>query len=67
MNNFSDMAFAYFLTPLNSTSHWTVCIERKQGKIFTLLLFGIRLSLFYRWWQSYPRSFDVRFVPTDRN
>lgn len=31
------------------------------------LLFGIRLSLFYRWWQSYPRSFDVRFVPMDRN
>lgn len=31
------------------------------------LLFGIRLSLFYRWWQSYPRSFDVHFVPTDRN
>ena len=31
------------------------------------LLFGIRLSLFYRWWQSYPRSFDIRFVPSDRN
>ena len=35
MNDFSDMAFAYFLTPLDSTSHWTVRIERKQGKIFT--------------------------------
>lgn len=31
------------------------------------LLFGIKLSLFYRWWQSYPRSFDVRFVPKDRS
>lgn len=35
MNNFSDRAFAYFLTPLDDTSHWTVRIERKQGKIFT--------------------------------
>lgn len=31
------------------------------------LLFGIELSLFYCWWQSPPRSFDVRFVPKDRS
>lgn len=42
MNNFSDRAFAYFLTPLDDTSHWTVRIERKQGKIFT----------FFRSWEK---------------
>lgn len=42
MNNFSDGAFAYFLTPLDDTSHWTVRIERKQGKIFT----------FFRSWEK---------------
>lgn len=42
MSDFSDKAFAYFLTPLDDTSHWTVRIERKQGKIFT----------FFRSWEK---------------
>lgn len=42
MSDFFDRVFAYFLTPRDDTSHWTVRIERKQGKIFT----------FFRSWEK---------------